>query len=319
VIRALVWGQGGAYVCAASLGRRGFLRGATGGAIALAMGGASTIAGCSRVDLGAEPDGGTLLQRLQRKGEVRVGFANESPYGYINSAAEFTGESPELAKAIFRRLGVDRLIPIPSEFGALISGLKVGLFDVIGAGMSVTPTRCREVLFTNPEFNAPAAFLVPKGNPRRIETFADIAAQPGFRLGVLIGAVESDYAEGSGVPKNEITALADQPSGLDAVLANRIDAFALTTISLRNALSKRPGATLEITKPFVPVVHGIPQYSAGAYAFLPDQTNIVNEVNRVLAELKASGELLSIIRPFGFSESEITNLTSAQICRTPAA
>lgn len=296
----------------AGLGRRSFLRGVAGGS-------ALVVGGCSRVYLGAEPAGGDLLPRLRSQGEVRVGFANEAPYGYINSQAEFTGESPELAKVIFRRLGVDRLVPIPSEFGALIAGLKVGLFDVIGAGMSVTPTRCREVLFTNPEFNAPSAFLVPKGNPRRIATFTDVAAQPGFRLGVLIGAVEFDYAVGSGLPSSNITSLADQPSGLDAVQSNRIDAFALTTISLRNALSKRPGAPLEITRPFVPVVHGQPQYSAGAYAFLPDQTAIVDAVDGVLAQLKASGELLAILGPFGFSEAEMTNLTSAEICRAPAA
>jgi polar amino acid transport system substrate-binding protein len=300
-------------VGAARLDRRSFL-GAVAGGSTLVVGG-----GCSRVYLGAEPSGGSLLPRLRARGQVRVGFANEAPYGYINSEAEFTGESPELARVIFRRLGVDRLVPIPSEFGALIAGLKVGLFDVIGAGMSVTPPRCREVLFANPEFNAPSAFLVPKGNPRRIETFTDVAAQPGFRLGVLIGAVEFDYAVGSGVPSGNITSLADQPSGLDAVQSNRIDAFALTTISLRNALSKRPAAPLEVTRPFVPVVHGQPQYNAGAYAFLPDQGTIVAAVNEVLAQLRKSGELLGILRPFGFTEAEMTNLTSAEICRAGSA
>ncbi|WP_460954992.1 ectoine/hydroxyectoine ABC transporter substrate-binding protein EhuB [Parasphingorhabdus pacifica] len=275
-------------------------------------------AGCSRVDLGAERGGGDLLRELRERGQVRVGFANESPYGFINADAELTGESPELARVIFRRLGVERMVPIPSEFGALISGLKVGLFDVIGAGMAVKPSRCREVLFTNPEYNAPAAFLVPQGNPYGVHTFDDVAAQPDFRLGVLIGAVEADYAEGSGVPGDRITPYADQPSGFDAVLTGRVDGFALTTISLKDALSKRPGAPLEITEGFVPMVDGEPQYNAGAFAFLPDQQNIVNEFNRVLAELKAEGELLPILAPFGFSQEEMTNLTAAELCRAPA-
>ncbi|GAA2778479.1 ectoine/hydroxyectoine ABC transporter substrate-binding protein EhuB [Saccharopolyspora taberi] len=292
------------------LDRRNFLLGA------LALAGATA---CSRVRLGAEPGGGTLLTRLRERGEVRVGFANESPYGFINAQAELTGESPELAKVIYRRLGVDRVVPIPSEFGALISGLKVGLFDMIGAGMSVTPTRCREVLFTNPEFIAPAAFLVPAGNPRGIRTFADVAAQPDFALGVLIGAVESDYAEASGIPKDRITPYADQPSGLDAVLTGRVDGFALTTISLRDALSKRPGAPLEVTPGFIPVVNGVPQYTAGAFAFLPDQQNIVNAFNEQLGELKTAGQLLPILAPFGFSHEEMTTLTSAEICSTPVS
>ena len=299
-------------MCAVNLGRRSFLRSAAFGAVVLG-------AGCSRVDLGAEPHGGSLLHKLRERGEVRIGFANESPYGFINADAELTGESPELARVIFRRLGVHKMEPIPSEFGALISGLKVGLFDVIGAGMAVTPERCREVLFTNPEYNAPAAFLVPSGNPRGIHTFADVAAQPDFRLGVLIGAVEAEYAEGAGVPGDRITPYADQPSGFDAVLTGRVDAFALTTISLKDALSKRPGAPLEITPGFVPIVDGEPQYSAGAFAFLPDQRNIVNAFNRELAELKAEGALLPILRPFGFSKEEMTDLTAAELCADPTA
>lgn len=293
---------------AAAWGRRNFLRAAACAAVVLGT-------GCARVRLGAEPNGGTLLRRLQERGEVRIGFANESPYGFINADAELTGESPELAKVIFRRLGVEKMVPIPSEFGALISGLKVGLFDVVGAGMAVTPTRCKEVLFTNPEYNAPAAFLVPSGNPKGVRNFADVAAQPDFQLGVLIGAVEADYAEGAGVPPDRITPYADQPSGFDAVLTGRVDGFALTTISLRDALSKRPGAPLEITSGFVPIVDGEPQYSAGAFAFLPDQQNIVNAFNQILAELKASGELLRILAPFGFSQEEMTDLTAEQLCR----
>ncbi|MFD0490956.1 transporter substrate-binding domain-containing protein [Saccharopolyspora spinosporotrichia] len=194
---------------AATLDRRNFLLGAAGGALAVV---AATA--CSRVGLGAEPDGGTLLERLRERGEVRVGFANESPYGFINSEAELTGESPEVARVIYQRLGVERLVPIPSEFGALISGLKVGLFDMIGAGMSVTPSRCEEVLFTNPHFIAPAAFLVPAGNPQGIRTFEDVAAKPDFRLGVLIGAVEADYAEASGVPASRITPMPTSPAAL---------------------------------------------------------------------------------------------------------
>ncbi|MQA08098.1 MAG: ectoine/hydroxyectoine ABC transporter substrate-binding protein EhuB [Pseudonocardiaceae bacterium] len=305
-------------MCAANLNRRGFLR-STGGALAVALGGGLAISGCSQVNLSAEPNGGTLLERLRDKGEVRVGFANEAPYSFIGSDAEITGEAAELAKVIFERLGVPNLQPIPSEFGSLIAGLKVGLFDVIGAGMAILPERCEQVLFTNPEFIAPAAFLVPKGNPKGIKTFQDVAKQQGFRLGVLIGAVELDYATASGVPRNSITNYANQPSGLEAVRTGRIDAFALTTISLRDVLSKNPGAPLEVTDPFTPVVDGQPQHTAGGFAFLPDQTNIVREFNKELAAMKQSGELLRILRPFGFTQAEMTDMTATQLCNAPAA
>lgn len=300
------------------ISRRSFLRGATAKALALTMGAGVTASACTRVSLASEPDGGTLLERLRSAGEVRVGFANEAPYSYINSEAELTGEAAELAKVIFKRLGVEKLVPIPSDFGALISGLKVGLFDVIGAGMSITPTRCEQVLFTDPEFIAPAAFLVTKGNPRNVRTFQDVAANRQLRLGVLIGAVERDYAIGNGVDPGQITPFADQQSGLEGVLANRIDAFALTTISLRHSLSTRSDVPLEVTGPFFATIDGKEQFSAGGFAFLPDQTTIVREFNTVLADLQRSGELLDILKPFGFTQAEMTDLTAEDLCR-PAA
>ncbi|MFC0109497.1 ectoine/hydroxyectoine ABC transporter substrate-binding protein EhuB [Kibdelosporangium aridum] len=292
--------------------RRLLLQAAAAGALSLAL------PGCTRVDLSAEANGGSLLDRLRQKGEVRVGFANEAPYSFINSEAELTGEAAEVAKVVFRRLGVPNLIPIPSEFGSLIAGLKVGLFDVIAAGMSILPKRCKQVLFTNPDFIAPAAFLVPKGNPKGIKTFAEVAQQ-NLRMGVLIGATEKDYAIANGVPENMITAYQNQPSGLEAVSTGRVDAFSLTAISLRDVLGKNPGAPLEVTTPFVPEVDGKPQFTSGGFAFLPDQTNAVAAFNKELADLKQSGELLRILRPFGFTEAEMTDMTAQQLCAVPEA
>jgi polar amino acid transport system substrate-binding protein len=280
---------------------------------------ATALPACSRVDLSAERGGGTLLERLRQAGEVRVGFANEAPYSFINSEAELTGEAAEVAKVVFQRLGVDNLIPIPSEFGSLIAGLKVGLFDVIGAGMSILPKRCKQVLFTNPEFIAPAAFLVRKGNPHGIRTFTEVAAKQDLKLGVLIGAVEKEYATANGVAEKRITAYQNQPSGLEAVNTGRIDAFALTAISLRDVLGKNPGVPLEVTEPFVPEVDGRPQLTAGGFAFLPDQTNIVRAFDNELDALRKSGELLRIMQPFGFTEAEMTSISATRLCQPPEA
>lgn len=299
--------------------RRDFLR-RTGALSALTMvGGGLGLSACSKVDLESEPNGGTLLDRLRERGSVRVGFANEGPYSYVNGDAEVTGEAVALARAIFGRLGVPELEPIPSEFGSLIAGLKVGLFDVIGAGMFILPERCAEVLFTNPDYQATAAFLVPKGNPLGIQTYEDVAANPDIRLGTLIGAVEATYATGAGVSEDAITPYQDALSGLDAVNTERVDAFSLTTASLKYTLSTTPNTDLEVTQPFVPEVDGVPQETGGAFAFLLDQQNMVNAFNEELGKLKESGELLDIVGPFGFTEEEMTDLTAEDLCQAPAA
>src|SRR5690625_6434154 len=48
-----------------------------------------------------------ILEDLQEKGTVKVGFANEEPYGYQNDDGEITGASVETAKAVFKELGID--------------------------------------------------------------------------------------------------------------------------------------------------------------------------------------------------------------------
>jgi polar amino acid transport system substrate-binding protein len=136
---------------------------------------------------------------------------------------------------------------------------------------------------------------------------------------VLIGAVEKEYATANGVSADRITAYQNQPSGLEAVNTGREDAFALTSISLRDVLGKNPGVPLEVTTPFVPEVDGKPQLTSGGFAFLPDQTNIVAAFNKELAGLRESGELLRILQPFGFTEAEMTDAKARDLCQAPEA
>lgn len=289
--------------------RRRFLQGSLAGVVAMAVG-----TGCTKVDLGEEKDGGKLLERLKDRGRVRMGFAGEIPYAYLDKDAELTGEAAEVGKEIFRRLGVDEFEPILADFGTLIPGLRAGLFDVIAAGMFITPKRCKQILFTDPDYNAPEAFLVPRGNPRKISRLEDF--QGGGRVGVLLGSVESGFTESLGIPRERVVVFPDQTSGLDGVAAGRADALMLTAISLRTGLENRSGAgaQFEITDPYVPIIDGAPQYGAGGFGFLPDQQDIVDAFNRELAGMKRSGELLGIISEFGFTEAELTDLTAQQLC-----
>lgn len=77
--------------------------------------GALGAAGCSRVATASTTQGGDLLDRLKAAGVVRLGIAGEIPFGYIDKNGELTGEAPELAKVIFKRLGVDRVQPVPTS------------------------------------------------------------------------------------------------------------------------------------------------------------------------------------------------------------
>ncbi|SDQ78291.1 ectoine/hydroxyectoine ABC transporter substrate-binding protein EhuB [Thermostaphylospora chromogena] len=301
--------------------RRDFFRN-SGLATAALIGGPALIAGCSRVDdgdIGATQDADPLA-RFREAGKIKVGIANEQPYGYRDKNGELTGEAPEVARVIFKALGVDQLdAQIVDSFGSLIPGLLSKQYDFIAAGMFITPERCSQIAFSNPDYAAANAFLVAKGNPKGITRFEDIA-ESDAKVGVLEGAVEKGYAENSGVPSDQIKVFPNQDAAFKGMLAGRVDAVALTAVSLRWTLQQQyADEPLEVTESFVPVIDGKEQVGAGGYGFRKEDTGLLAAFNAELKKLQEADGVLPIIEKFGFTKTEVdkaAELTAQQLCAT---
>ncbi|WP_435849452.1 ectoine/hydroxyectoine ABC transporter substrate-binding protein EhuB [Streptomyces tibetensis] len=273
--------------------------------------GALGAAGCSRVATASDAKGGDLLGRLRAAGVVRLGIAGEIPFGFIDKNGELTGEAPELAKVIFKRLGVDRVQPVPTEFGSLIPGLNSQQFDVVAAGMYVNPERCEQVIFADPDYQMLDAFIVRKGNPKGLHSYKDVVGKKAkFATGT--GYAEIQYAVDAGYKESDILIVPDQVAGLNAVEAGRVDVFAGTALTVREVVKK--SAKAEATDPFKPIVDGKPHVDGGAFAFRPTETKLRDAFNVELRGLRKSGELLRILKPFGFTEAEMTDLTAKELC-----
>lgn len=77
-----------------------FRRSAVMGAVAL--GGPTLLSACQSTG----GDGDTLEQARQA-GSIRIGIANEAPYGFADSSGKVTGEAPEVARAVFKNMGIN--------------------------------------------------------------------------------------------------------------------------------------------------------------------------------------------------------------------
>lgn len=255
-------------------------------------------------------EGGDLLERLRDQGSIRVGIASEPPFGYIDDEGDATGEAPEIAKVIFKRLGISEVKAIPVEFGALIPGLKAAQFDVVSAGMYITPERCEQVLFADPEYIMPDSFIVKKGNPHNIKTYKDVADK-GLKIASGEAYAEIEYAKSYGL---KVEVYPDQVAGLNAVTTGRVDAFAGTNVTVETVVKGSDKA--EAIPAFQPQVDGKPAYGAGAFAFRQDQDNFRDAFNKELHKLKANNykELLKIVSPFGFGKTEMTDMTMKELC-----
>jgi polar amino acid transport system substrate-binding protein len=151
------------------------------------LGALSIAAAAGLVAHAATANAETTLQRIQRTGEVRIGYANESPFAYTTPDGTVTGESPEIAKKVFAKLGVRQVDAVLTEWGSLIPGLRAGRFDVIAAGMYVTPERCKQVAFANPQYQIQDTLLTLKGNPKNLQSYADVGKNPDAKLAVMAG------------------------------------------------------------------------------------------------------------------------------------
>ncbi|GHE86016.1 ectoine/hydroxyectoine ABC transporter substrate-binding protein EhuB [Streptomyces fumanus] len=273
--------------------------------------GALGAAGCSRVATASGTDGGELLDRLRAQGVVRLGIAGEIPFGYIDKNGELTGEAPEVARVVFKRLGVDRVQPVPTEFGSLIPGLNSQQFDVVAAGMYINPERCAQVIFSDPDYQMLDSFVVRKGNPLGLRDYRDVVRKKA-RFATGTGYAEIAYAVEAGYKESDILIVPDQVAGLNAVEAGRVDVFAGTAVTTREVVRKSTKA--EVTEAFKPVVDGRPHVDGGGFAFRRTETQLRDAFNTELHKLKKSGELLRILRPFGFTEDEMTELTAKELC-----
>jgi polar amino acid transport system substrate-binding protein len=253
----------------------------------------------------------STLERVKQQGYIRVGFANEAPYGFATPDGKLTGESPEVVKAVLAKMGINQVDGVLTEFGSLIPGLQAGRFDIIAAGMFITPKRCGQVQFSEPTYGIGQAFLVAKGNPKGVKDYSSIASNGDLKLAVMAGAVESGYAKDAGIGMGQLVVLPDQSSLVKAVQAGRADAAALTANSIVDMAKKNEG--VEATEPFGEVA-GKSVVGHGGVAFRTEDKDLYEAFNAELKKFIGSEEHINLVTPFGFGKGFLPTKTTAELC-----
>lgn len=269
---------------------------------------ATALTACTKTD-----DDETTLESLREKGTVTVAYANEAPYSFEKDG-KVTGGTIALHREVFKRLGIPNLKGVKTDWGGLIPGLNAKRYDLVSAGMSITPERCGQAAFSVPEINYTTALMVKPGNPMHLSNM-DSIKQSGAKMAAMTGAIESTYADELQIPN--VMLVKDQQSGIDAVNSGRADVFALTAVSLKYAKDNTPGLNVEVTKPFIAVINGKEQNPAGATVFRKSDTSLRDAYNEEVKKILADpAEYMRILGPFGFTEENIPdpNLTTEQLC-----
>lgn len=251
----------------------------------------------------------TKLDQLKEQGFARIAIANEPPFTAVGADGKVSGAAPDVAREIFKRLGVDDVVASISEYGAMIPGLQAGRHDAVTAGLFMKPERCAAVAYSEPVLCDAEAFLLKKGNPKGFKSYADIAKDETATIGAPGGGTEEKLALEAGVPRERVIVVPDGQSGVKMLQDGRIDVYSLPVLSINDLASKANDPNLEVVAP----VEGAPVYCDGA-AFKKGDEALRDAYDVELAKMKESGEFAKIIEPYGFSAAAAMSTSREKLC-----
>ena len=104
------------------------------------------VSGCGTASETSRP---SLLDQIKQRGTIRVGLSTFVPWAMRNKQGELVGFEIDVASRLASDAGLE-IEFVPTAWDGIIPGLLAGKFDVIIAGMSITPARNLSVNFTRP-------------------------------------------------------------------------------------------------------------------------------------------------------------------------
>jgi polar amino acid transport system substrate-binding protein len=248
-------------------------------------------------------EAGGLLGELQAAGSITVGVANEVPFGYLDDDNEPAGIGPDVARAVLEELGIEQMDAQVVEFGELIGGLQAGQFDLITAGMYITPERAAQIHFSDPDYCVPESLAVEEGNPNGLTDYQSVVDNPDVTIAVATGTVEVDYAADAGIPDDQIQMFGDIDGMYRALEAGEVDAVTGTLATVQNQVSARSG--MEAVEGFFPVdEEGNETLPCGGHGFADEDFR--DAFNEVLNRFREDGTTMEIITQYeDFTEEDV--------------
>ncbi|MBQ6845552.1 MAG: basic amino acid ABC transporter substrate-binding protein [Oscillospiraceae bacterium] len=209
------------------------------------------------------------------------------PYEFMDDNNQFAGIDVEIAKAIAEKLDMELEIK-DMAFDSLIPAVSTGNVDVVLAGMTVTDERKESVNFSDSYATGIQVVIVKNDSP--IKTIDDLT---GKKIGVQSGTTGDFYC--SDTPEN---------GGFGEEAVKRFDNGALAVQALLNGQVDCVVIDNEPAKAYVAANEGLKiletEFAKEDYAIAisKDNTELLEKVNKALAELKAEGKIDEIIKKY---------------------
>ena len=229
---------------------------------------------------------GTTIKDLQEKGKLVIATSPDfPPFEELQSDGSIVGIEIDVLNLICEKLGVELVIE-QMDFDSVVPGIQAGKFDMGVSGISVTPAREKNVLFTKPYCLAAQAIVVTADSD--ITCKADLE---GKKVSVQTGTTAEQFCMAEGY---EVLSYAANSDAELAVVNGKVDAWVIDDLTAADMVkvynADNPGELVILAEAM----------TTEPYAFaLPfGYEAVVAELNKIIDELISSGMVAETFEKF---------------------
>ena len=224
----------------------------------------------------------------------------------------YKGIDVEIAEAIAKKLG-KKLVIEDVEFGAVLTGVAQGKYDFGMAGITVTEDRKKTMDFSNTYATGIQVIIVNDGSP--IASLDDLfifddngdptgLKNPDIKVGVQENTTGDIYSSSSvaGWGFNDLNE--DDSIKTDRVVRYKTGADAVAALKAGNVdcviIDNEPAKSFVAANDGIHILEGENEYAIEDYAICVKKGNseLLNQINKALDELKADGTIAGIIEKY---------------------
>ena len=212
------------------------------------------------------------------------------PYEY-KEGDSFAGIDIEIAQAIADKLGMELKIN-DVDFGTIVGGVETGKFDMGIAGLTVTPERLKSVNFSTSYATGVQVVIVKEGSPiTSVDDIITLGSKIGVQQDTTGDIYSSDVPEKWGFGEDNVTRY---KTGADAVQALKSNPSKVTAVIIDN----EPAKSFVAANDGLKILDG--EYANEDYAICvaKENTELLESINKALAELQADGTIDRIIAKY---------------------
>lgn len=246
------------------------------------------LAGCGKqaaapatAPQGSVPSSTTpYVDQIKKAGVLTIGTSPDyPPFESLDPQNNVVGFDIDLMNEVAKSLGVKVQI-VQMGFDGLIAALQAKKFDVMAAGVSITPERQQVVDFTTPYLVGKDALVVNKDWTKPVTGLQDFA---GFTIAAQIGTVQADAAKK--VPNVKVKEYNLFTEAATAVASKQADAV---------YLNEAVGKAFVAANPNLKIAAELPAKDT-AFAVRKDTPDLTQAINKALDQMKQDGRFDALV------------------------